>query len=111
MALLANGLFATKQAAAEANGERLFLENCAECHQPDGQGIPDIYPALDGNELVQGSAVDIALVLIIGRGEMPSFSGAILSEDMASIINYVRNAWSNSGDSIEAATIDSLLNQ
>lgn len=107
--LLANGLFATELVTAESNGERLFLENCAECHQADGQGIPNIYPALSGNEVVQGSGVDVALVLIIGRGEMPSFSGAIPSEDMAAIINYVRNAWTNSGDLIDATTIESLL--
>ncbi|NKB32864.1 MAG: c-type cytochrome [Pseudomonadales bacterium] len=94
--------------AAENTGERLFLENCAECHQPDGNGIPEIYPALAGNELVLGSGVDVALVLIIGRGEMPSFDGAITSEDMAAIINYVRNSFGNQGGLITANVIDSL---
>lgn len=94
--------------AAEDNGEQLFLENCAECHQADGLGIPNIYPALAGNELVLGSGVDVALVLIIGRGEMPSFAGAISHEDMATIINYVRNSFGNSGDLISAETIEQL---
>ncbi len=94
--------------AAENEGERLFNENCAECHQSDGMGIPNIYPALAGNELVLGSGVDVALVLIIGRGEMPSFSGAITNEDMASIINYVRNSFGNEGELISAETIESL---
>lgn len=94
--------------SAENEGERLFLENCAECHQPDGSGIPNVYPALAGNELVEGSGVDVALMLIIGRGEMPSFDGAISSTDMASIINYVRNAFGNQGELISAETIESL---
>ncbi len=93
--------------AADA-GETLFLENCAECHLPDGLGIAGIYPALAGNELVLGSAVDVALVLIIGRGEMPSFSDAISNQEMATIINYVRNAWGNEGDSISTQTINNL---
>lgn len=101
-------VFSTGVLAAENTGERLFFENCAECHQPDGQGIPEIYPALAGNELVLGSGVDVALVLIIGRGEMPSFDGAISSEDMAIIVNYVRNSFGNEGDLISADTIDSL---
>ena len=105
---LISTLLPLKILAAEEKGERLFLDNCAECHQVDGKGIPGIYPALDGNEVVAGSGVDVALVLIIGRGEMPSFRGSILPEEMAAVINYVRNAWSNSGELILAGTIESL---
>lgn len=95
-------------AAELAEGQNLFAQNCAECHQIDGKGIANVYPALAGNELVRGSGVDVALVLIIGRGEMPSFAGAITNQDMAKIINYVRNAWGNRGELISAQTIESL---
>lgn len=98
----------TSFVAVAENGEQLFLENCAECHQADGKGLANIYPALAGSEVVKGSGVDVALVLIIGRGEMPSFSGSISDENIATIINYVRNAWGNSGDFISAKTINSL---
>jgi len=93
---------------AEEKGKRLFLENCAECHQADGKGMAGVYPALDNNEIVTGSGIDVALVLIIGRGEMPSFSGSMSAEDMAAIINYIRNAWSNSGGLIFVEAIESL---
>ncbi len=92
----------------EEKGKRLFLENCAECHQADGKGMAGVYPALDNNEIVTGSGIDVALVLIIGRGEMPSFSGSMSAEDMAAIINYIRNAWSNSGELIFVEAIESL---
>ncbi len=93
---------------AQESGQQLFLNNCAECHQRDGKGIPNIYPALADSEVVRGSAVDVALVLIIGRGEMPSFDGSLSHEEMASLINYVRNAWGNSGEPISALTIAKL---
>jgi len=92
----------------ESQGEALFLANCAECHQADGQGIPNVYPALAGNSLVNASAVDVALVLLIGRGEMPSFAGMVPSSEIAAIINYVRNAWGNQGSAITAELIESL---
>ena len=95
-------------ASATDLGEKLFLENCAECHQADGRGLTDIYPALAGSEVVTGSGVDVALVLLIGRGEMPSFAGSISPADMAAIINYVRNAWGNVGENISAQTIEAL---
>jgi len=88
--------------------EQLFLDNCAVCHQRDGKGIPQVYPALATSEVVRGSAVDVALVLLVGRGEMPSFKGALSSADMASIINYVRNSWGNSGEKITADKIEAL---
>jgi mono/diheme cytochrome c family protein len=46
--------------------------------------------------------------MLIGRGEMPSFADAITYEDMASIINYVRNAWGNNGKEISAQKISDL---
>jgi len=101
-------VFCSSIAGAQDEGEQLFLNNCAECHQRDGNGIPNIYPALAGSEVVRGSGVDVALVMLIGRGEMPSFAGAVSYEDMASIINYVRNAWGNSGEGISAQRIANL---
>lgn len=94
--------------AAGLDGQRLFFDNCAECHQVNGRGLPNVYPALDGNETVSGSGADVALVMIIGRGEMPSFRGALSSAEMAAIINYVRNAWSNTGTPISAAEVEAL---
>ena len=99
--ILFTSVIGANSAPAEAaieSGEQLFLANCAECHQRNGMGIPNVYPALAGNEVVTGSGVDVALVLIIGRGEMPSFDGSLGSAEMAAIINYVRNAWCNTGD-------------
>lgn len=91
-----------------AAGRALFLANCAECHQANGRGIPNVYPALDGSEVVRGSGIDVALVLRIGRGEMPSFLGVFSDQETAALINYLRNAWSNQGDTLSAADIAEL---
>jgi mono/diheme cytochrome c family protein len=96
------------QATEYIGGEKLFAQNCAECHQTNGRGITNIYPSLAGSEVVKGSGIDVALVLIIGRGEMPSFAGSISDEDMAKIINYVRNSWGNTGELITAKMIEPL---
>ena len=99
----------TSSQASMATGQRLFLDNCAECHQRNGRGIEGIYPSLASSEVVSGSGVDVALQLIIGRGEMPSFAGAMGAAEMADLINYVRNAWGNEGDAIDAATVARLM--
>jgi mono/diheme cytochrome c family protein len=106
MSLIA--MASSAQANEHIEGEKLFTQNCVECHQSNGQGIANIYPALAGSEIVKGSPMDVALVLIIGRGEMPSFAGAMSDEDMAKIINYVSNAWGNEGELITAKMIELL---
>ena len=93
---------------AEVNGERLFLENCAECHQEDGEGIPNIYPSLANSALVLGSGADVALVLIIGRGEMPSFNGVFTDKEMAHVVNYIRSVFGNIDKPISTQTISLL---
>lgn len=91
-----------------AEGNALFLANCAECHQSNGQGLPNVYPALAGNETVLGSGADVALVLIIGRGEMPSFAGVLSDQEMAEVINYIRSSWGNTGTRITAENVADL---
>jgi len=95
-------------AQANEDGAALFRANCAECHQANGQGIANVYPALAGNETVLGSGLDVALVMNIGRGEMPSFAGVLSSAEMAAIINYVRTSWGNSGAPVSAEAIEQL---
>jgi mono/diheme cytochrome c family protein len=119
--LLSVGLFTSMSVAATATendsvatqalerGRALFLDNCAECHQSNGRGLKGIYPSLASSEVVRGSGTDVALQLIIGRGEMPSFAGAMSPQDMADVVTYVRNAWGNKGDAIDAISIERLL--
>ena len=89
-------------------GEQLFRNNCMACHQSSGQGIQGIYPSLADSEVVSGNADDVALVVLIGRGDMPSFRGSLNAADLAAIINYVRNAWGNSGAMISADRVVQL---
>ena len=105
--------FAARVAISEEAelGEQLFMDNCAECHQPDGHGLAGIYPSLRASEIVRGSGVDVALQLIIGRGEMPSFAGALTTAEMAKLINYVRGTFSGSEETISADTVAALLAQ
>jgi cytochrome c6 len=81
----------------EASGKTLFLKNCVACHQVDGQGIPDAFPALAGNSFVQANANDVASLLLTGRSGMPNFSKRLNDQDIAAIVSYIRNAWGNQG--------------
>ncbi len=89
-------------------------ENCAICHGDRGEGneVSKI-PPLDGTNWVTGDKVrlkKIALHGIMGPidvldknydGIMPGFNGRIPNKEIADILTYVRNAWSNKvGDAV-----------
>lgn len=91
--------------AQDADGKALFQRNCAACHQVNGEGVPDVFPALAGNAFVQGNEKDVIAVVLNGRGGMPTFSKRLTDQDLAIILSYVRSAWGNHG---AAVTVDQV---
>lgn len=91
--------------APAADGKTLFAKNCAACHQANGQGIPGAFPALAGNAFVQGAPLDVATVLLKGRGGMPDFSGSLDDGDIAQVLSYVRGSWGNAAAPLAASDV------
>ena len=91
--------------AASPAGEGLFVANCSACHQRNGQGIPQAFPALAGNALVQDDPRRIAAVLLNGRGGMPAFKAQLTDEQIAAVASYVRGAWGNHADPVPASLV------
>ena len=90
-----------------ASGEKVFAANCAACHQPTGKGVPGAFPALDGSKIVNGPPEDQIHLVLNGKPgtAMASFK-ALSNADLAAVITYTRNAWSNkTGQAIQPAQI------
>jgi mono/diheme cytochrome c family protein len=82
----------------------LFQEACAACHQSGGEGVPDIYPGLDGNAFVRAvNPIPVTSVIIEGRGGMPAFYSMLDPAEVAAVVTYIRGAWSNDASGIEEA--------
>lgn len=97
--------------AEDASGKSLFLKNCSACHQADGRGVPDVFPALAGNAFVQGGERDVVSVLLTGRNGMPNFSRRLTDQDMGLVLNYVRSAWGNRGTEITSEQVTALRSE
>jgi len=91
----------------KANGEKLYGTTCAACHQPTGKGMPPAFPPLDGDKIVNGpKAAHIATVLKGRPGTAMAPFAQLPDADIAAIITYERNAWSNhTGEAIQPAEI------
>ncbi len=80
-------------------GESFYQTNCVACHQVNGQGIPPVFPALTGSQIVLNDAPRQIEILMEGvqGAAMASYAG--YSEvDIAAVITYTRQAWSNGED-------------
>jgi len=77
------------------DGADLFNRNCASCHGGRGQG--GIGPALGGGEVADKypDVGDHVLVILAGRGGMPSFATSLDDAETAALINYTRNELGN----------------
>ena len=78
-------------------GEGVYQTACAACHQPNGQGLAGVFPALDGNQAMMNDPnrhIDIVLNGAPGTA-MQAFAAQLSDVDLAAVITYERNAWSN----------------
>jgi cytochrome c oxidase subunit 2 len=80
-------------------GEKVYTANCAVCHQATGKGVPGAFPALDGDPVVNGPrAEQINVVLngkVTGSMQMPAWKAVLSDTEIAAVITYTRNNWSN----------------
>ncbi len=77
-------------------GQGLYVEFCAECHQTDGTGWSTLYPRLAGNPIVTlHDPEPIIMTVKYGQGSMMPFRARLGSEEIAAILTYIRNSWGN----------------
>ena len=85
------------------SGADIFANNCAACHQPQGEGIEGAFPKLAGNSFVAGDAKAVVATLLNGRGGMPSFRDDLKDDQLAAVASFVRSSWGNAAPPITAA--------
>ena len=79
-------------AQAREIGQRLFLNNCAQCHGSDARGGGSFPNLTDGDWLYGGSPETIQQTITKGRhGMMPAWSTQISASQAAEIAQYVRS--------------------
>lgn len=95
--------------------------HCATCHQPNGQGLPNLYPPIDGTLWATGSEDRLIRMVLDGlhgtieiKGKhysspplppMTGFRHLLNDEETAAVLTYVRNSWSNRAKPIDAKRV------
>jgi cytochrome c oxidase cbb3-type subunit 3 len=93
-----------KDPAAMGIGERLFINNCAQCHGSDARGSKG-FPNLTDKDWLGGTGADyIHKTVVEGRqGMMPPMAAAVgTSEDVKNVANYVLSLSGSPHDNVAA---------
>jgi len=98
-----------------ALGAAVFVENCASCHQGEGQGIEGEVPPLASSDFLNADktrAIEIVAngldgVVVVNGHEFASRMPALgLSDDeVANVLTYVFQQWGNSAQVVTATEV------
>jgi cytochrome c oxidase cbb3-type subunit 3 len=93
-----------KDPDALAIGQKLFLNNCAQCHASDGAGSRGFPNLTDRDWLWGGDAKTIKATIAEGRtGVMPPFGASLNAEQVKNLAHYVRSLSGLTTDSLRVA--------
>jgi len=96
-------------------GAKIYRNQCAQCHQSDGNGVAGAFPPLVDSDWVTGHPEVLARILINGlngpivvkgntyNGNMPAFGPGGLNlrpVELAGVMTYIRQEWGNSASEI-----------
>lgn len=93
--------------AAPGRGETIYLEKCAMCHLPSGQGAPPAFPPLAGSDWLAANRTGAIRticegmegpVIVNGRRYNNVMPAQMLDDAaVAEVLTYVTSAWGNQG--------------
>jgi putative heme-binding domain-containing protein len=120
---LRNSIPVKADAKVMALGKEVYHResHCATCHQSHGQGMPNLYPPLDGSLWATGSEDRLIRIALDGmhgtidvKGKrysspplppMTGFRSLLNDQELSAVLTYVRNTWSNRSKPVEAAAV------
>ncbi len=104
-------------------GKRVFTSICSTCHQPNGQGLPGVYPPLAGSDWVQGTEDRIIRIVIDGvsgpitvkagqfNNAMPAFGPQLRDDQIADVLTFIRSEWGNNAPAVSADKVKAIRAQ
>lgn len=100
-----------------AVGRAIFFDECAACHAADGSGVPSMFAPLDGSNKLTAEDPSTVIRIILegaqaavtdaapGPLAMPSFDWKLNDDQIADLLSYLRQEWSNSASAVSAGDV------
>jgi mono/diheme cytochrome c family protein/plastocyanin len=104
-----------------ARGKKIFVANCATCHQANGMGVAGQYPPLAGSEYALGGTRRLGMIVLKGlqgplqvRGAqygsavMQPWEKTLTDAKIADVLTYIRSDWGNNAPPVAPEGIAAL---
>jgi cytochrome c6 len=109
LCLLGGAALAQSHSDVAQQGQAIFEDSCAQCHRANGEGLPATFPALKKNPFVLGDPQPVIATVLNGRkgslGQMPSWKDKLDDQQIAAVVTYIRQAWSNRAAPVTPAMV------
>lgn len=100
------------------DGKILYTQNCASCHQANGEGLKGAFPSLKGSPIVLGDDLDLFVSIIMqgydARAEYAVMNAVgtdnnLTPEEVTAIINHEKTSWGNNAKPVTAEDVQKII--
>lgn len=103
-------------------GQIIYDSLCLNCHQPNGKGLPGVYPPLEGSEWVAGDKVALIKIILHGLSGPIQVAGqeygrtlpipmppmGLDDQQIADVLTYVRGSFGHDHSAVSADEVKSI---
>ena len=97
------------------NGENLYKQTCAVCHQDNGKGVVGAFPPLAGSAIVTNQDPEMMIKIILqgydARTEFASmqpFADQLSDAEIAAIATHERSSWGNNAPEVKEEDVKKI---
>lgn len=101
-------------------GAQVYLDNCSGCHLSSGQGEKNAFPQLAQNPAVVSEDASSVINIVLNGSHapktktaptgltMPGFAWRLDDQQVADVVNFIRNGWGNQAPDISASQVSEI---
>ncbi len=114
------GLYSIPPKPSNDDGQVVYENRCASCHQNTGAGIPGVFPPLIGTKWVLGEPDRLISIVLHGlmgeleiegteyNGVMPAWGTTLSDKEIAAVLTFVRSSWGNEAAAVPDSSVTRL---
>jgi nitrite reductase (NO-forming) len=116
-----NELFGNSIEDIVAAGKNIFSTVCFACHQPDGKGIPNVFPPLAGSDFLNANKERAMGIVLHGKTGLVTVNGKqfnnimppqnLTDDQIAEVLTYVYHSFGNSGKTVTKEEVNKVRNE
>lgn len=100
------------------DGQALYTQNCASCHQANGEGLKGAFPPLKGSQIVVGDDLELFVnIIMLGYNARPEYAvmnavgmdNNLTPEEVTAIINHEKTNWGNEGTPVTLEEVKKIM--